>query len=106
MLVLFYITTLKPGVDPDEYEAWLLKHDRPFAESHSNFKSYNVHRIFGPIQGAESSGWRYVERLELESLEQHTRDLACPEGKAIIDEIEARFVDASKTICFASHIIA
>lgn len=106
MPVLFIITTLKPGVDPDEYEAWLLKYDRPFAQSHANFKSYNVHRISGLIQGSEGANWQYVERLELESLEQHARDLASPEGRAIIDEIEERFVDASKTISFASHIVA
>jgi len=106
MPVRFVIATLKPGVDPAEYEAWLLQHDRPFARSHPNFKGYNVHRIFGPIQGAERSGWQYVERLELESLEQHDRDLASPEGRAIIDEIESRFVDASKTVYFASEIIA
>jgi hypothetical protein len=106
MPVLFIMTTLKPGVDPDEYQAWLLKHDRPFALSHPNFKSYNVHHVSGPIEGVAGTNWEYVERLELGSLEQHARDLASPEGKALIDEIERRFVDASKTISFASDIVA
>jgi hypothetical protein len=106
MPVRFVITTLKPGVDPQEYEAWVLKYDRPFTCTHPNYKSYNVHRIFGSIQGAEGSGWQYVERIELESLEQHDRDLASPEGRAIIEELERRFIDASKTVYFASEIIA
>jgi hypothetical protein len=106
MPVLFYITTLKPGVDPETYEAWIRQYDRPFAESHPNFKSYNVYRIAGPILGAPTSGWRYVERLEVDSVEQHARDLASPDGKALIDEIEERFVDATKTIFFTSHVVA
>lgn len=106
MPVLYIFTTLKPGADPDEYEAWLRAYDRPFAESHSNFKAYNVHRISGPIQGAPDAPWQYVERLELESLDRHAQDLASPEGKAIIDEIERRFVDATKTMSFSSEIVA
>ena len=106
MPVRFYICTLKPGVDPAEYEAWLIEHDRAFARSHPNFRSYNVHRLFGPIQGREACGWQYVERIEVDSLEQHERDLASAEGKAIIDELERRFVEPSKTITFACNIIA
>jgi hypothetical protein len=106
MPVRFYICTLKPGVDPAEYEAWLIAHDRPFTYTHPNFRSYNVHRVLGPIQGPGAQGWQYVERIEVDSLEQHERDLASPEGKAIIEEIERRFVDASKTLSFACDIIA
>jgi REDY-like protein HapK len=104
--VRFYICTLKPGVDPAEYEEWLIEHDREFARSHPNFRSYNVHRVSGQIQGSEAYGWQYVERIEVESLEQHERDLASPLGKAIIDELERRFVEPSKTITFVCDIIA
>jgi hypothetical protein len=106
MPVLFIFTTLRPGVDPEEYEAWLRANDRPFAERHPNFKAYNVHRISEPVQGAANWTWQYVERLEVESLDQHARDLASPAGKAIIDEIESRFVDPSKTMFFSSDIVA
>jgi len=106
MAVIFIIVTLKPGVDADVYEAFVREHDRGFARRRANFTAYSVHRISGPIKGAESAQWRYVERLEVESLEQYARDLESPAGRALISEIEDRFVDASKTIAFTSDIVA
>ena len=52
MPVRFLISTLKPGVDPAEYEAWVRDRDYVLVRSLPNYVSYKVHRIRSPIQGA------------------------------------------------------
>ncbi|MGY4281134.1 hypothetical protein ACVWXO_000354 [Bradyrhizobium sp. LM2.7] len=80
MPVRFLISTLKEGVDPAEYEAWVRERDYALVRSLDNYVSYKVHRIRRPIQGAENSTWQYIERIEVKSLEQHDKDLASPAG--------------------------
>lgn len=105
MPVRFLISTLKPGVDPAEYEQWVRERDYPLVASKSNFLSYRVHRIEGPIDGAADSGWMYVERIEVKSLEQHDRDLASPEGVALREELYGKFLDRSRNVYFAAENI-
>ena len=105
MPVKFLISTLRPGVDPAEYERWVRERDYVFTRSNPNFISYVVHRIDGPIQGAPDAGWQYVERIEVKDLAQHQKDLASPEGKALVDELYGRFLDRSKNIYISSDVI-
>jgi hypothetical protein len=105
MPVRFLISTLKPGVDPAEYERWVCERDYALARSKPNHVGYTVHRIRGPIDGAPDAGWQYVERIEVESLAQHDRDLASPEGVALRAELYSRFLDRSKNITFVTDAI-
>ncbi|MCA6115138.1 hypothetical protein J6524_09490 [Bradyrhizobium sp. WSM 1738] len=105
MPVRFLISTLKPGVDPAEYEAWVRERDYALVRSLDNYVSYKVHRIRRPIQGAESSTWQYIERIEVKSLEQHDKDLASPAGVALREELYGKFLDRSKNIYFVSDEI-
>ena len=56
MPVRFLISTLKPGVDPAEYEAWVRERDYALVRSKPNYVSYTVHRIRQPIPGAPDVG--------------------------------------------------
>lgn len=105
MPVRFLISTLKPGVDPAEYEAWVRERDYELVRTLPNYISYRVHRIKPPIQGAEGSGWQYIERIEVKSLEQHDRDLASPAGVALRNELYGKFLDRSKNIYFVAEAI-
>ncbi len=67
MPVRFLISTLKPAVDPADYEAWVRDRDYALVRSLPNYVSYKVHRIRPPIQGASDSGWQYIERIEVKS---------------------------------------
>lgn len=104
MPVTFVLSTLKPGVDPKDYERWVRDTDYAFTRSHPNFISYVVHRI-NTIEGNTDAGWRYVERIEVKDAEQHRRDLASPLGKRLIDELYSRFLDRSKNIYIRSDIV-
>jgi hypothetical protein len=103
--VRFLISTLKAGVDPAEYEKWVRECDYKLVRSMPNYINYEVHRIKGPIQGAESSGWQYIERIEVRSLDQHDRDLASPAGVALRNELYGRFLDRPKNIYFCAETI-
>ena len=105
MPVRFLISTLKAGVDPAEYEAWVRERDYALVKSLPNYRSYKVHRIRGPVPGEGHGGWQYIERIEVASLEQHDRDLASPEGVKLREELYGRFLDRSKNIYFASDEI-
>ncbi|RXG85548.1 hypothetical protein [Bradyrhizobium vignae] len=105
MPVRFLISTLKEGVDPAEYEAWVRERDYALVRSLDNYVSYKVHRIRRPIQGAENSTWQYIERIEVKSLEQHDKDLASPAGVALREELYGKFLDRSKNIYFVTDEI-
>ena len=105
MPVRFLISTLKPGIDPAEYEAWVRERDYPLVRTLSNYVSYKVHRIRPPVQGAENSGWQYIERIEVKNFEQHDKDLASPAGVKLREELYGKFLDRSKNIYFASDEI-
>jgi hypothetical protein len=105
MPVKFVITTLKPGVAPQDYERWVRERDYRYTGSNPNFVSYRVHRIEGPISGAPDAGWQYVERIEVRSLEQHQKDLASPEGAALLGELYDNFLDRSKNIYLTAEVV-
>ncbi|MCW5748147.1 MAG: hypothetical protein KIT36_18310 [Alphaproteobacteria bacterium] len=105
MPVKIVISTLKPGVNPDDYERWVRERDYAYTRSHSNFISYQVHRIRGPVEGMANAGWSYVERIEVKDLDQHRRDLASPDGKALLDELYDKFLDRSKGIFITADVI-
>jgi len=105
MPVRFLISTLKSGVDPEDYERWVHERDYALVRSKPNYLSYTVHRIRLPVAGAPDAGWHYIERIEVRSLEQHDRDLASPEGVALREELYGRFLDRAKNIYFTTDPI-
>ena len=105
MPVRFLISTLKPGVDPAEYERWVRERDYALVRTRPNYISYTVHRIRRPIDAGADAGWQYIERMEVRSLEQHDRYLASPEGVALREELYGKFLDRSKNIYFATDAI-
>jgi hypothetical protein len=81
---------VEAGVDPAEYERWVRERDYALVRSKPNYLSHTVHRIRGPIDGMLGAEWQDIERMEVESLEQHDRDLASPEGVALRAELHGR----------------
>lgn len=105
MPVRHVITTLKPGVSPEDYERWLREYDYRVARTLSSIISYRTHRITGPITGAEQAGWSYIERIEVRDVEQYQRDLASPAGQELIRQLYEHYLDRSKNIYFWSDAI-
>jgi hypothetical protein len=105
MPLRFVINTLRPGVVPEEYEKWLREYDYRVAKTLPSIASYRTSRIEGPIKGAESAGWRYIERIEVRDPEQYAKDLASPAGQELLRQLYEGYCDRSKTISFWAHDI-
>lgn len=105
MPVRYVITTLKPGVNPADYEQWVREYDYAVAKTLPSIISYRAHRIERPITGAEGTGWNYIERIEVRDVEQYQKDLASPAGQELIRQLYERYLDRSKNIYFWSEPI-
>ena len=105
MPIRYVITTLKPGVKREDYERWLREYDYVVAKTLPSIKSYRTHRIEGPINGAESAGWNYIERIEISDVEQYQRDIASPAGQELMRQLYESYLDRPKNIYFWSEEI-
>ena len=105
MPVRYVITTLKPGVKPEDYERWLRECDYRVAATLPSIVSYRTHRIEGPITGAEQAGWRYIERIEVRDKDQYAKDLASPAGQELIRQLYDSYLERSKNVFFWSEPI-
>jgi len=105
MPVRYVITTLKPGVNPADYERWVREYDYRVARTLPSIISYRAHRITGPITGAEGAGWNYIERIEVRDVEQYQRDLASPAGQELIRQLYESYLERPKNIFFWSEPI-
>ena len=99
------ITTLKPGVKPEDYERWLREYDYRVAATLPSIVSYRTHRIEGPITGAEQAGWHYIERIEVRDKDQYAKDLASPAGQELIRQLYDTYLERSKNVFFWSEPI-
>lgn len=105
MPVRYLITTLKPGVDPEDYERWVREYDYKIARGRENMISYQVYRIEGPIEGLEGARWSYLERIEVKSIEQAERDARSESGIELRHQLFGNFVDATKNVTFVTEPI-
>ena len=100
MPIRYVITTLKPGVKPEDYEKWLREYDYPVAKTLPSIVSYRTHRIEGAINGAESAGWCYIERIEIRDKDAYARDIASPAGQELMRQLYENFLDRPKNVYF------
>ena len=105
MPVRYVITTLKPGIAREDYERWLVEYDYKVARSLPSIVSYRTHRIEGPINGAETAGWSYIERIEIRDVAQYQKDIGSPAGQELIRQLYENYCDRSKTIFFSTEPI-
>jgi hypothetical protein len=105
MPVRFVITTLKPGVNPEDYESWVRGYDYDFVSKFPNYKSYKVHQITGQITSPTEQSWSYIERIEVESFEQLDKDLASEAGVEMRRQLYGNYLDRSKNIVFDANTI-
>lgn len=99
MPVRLIITTLKPGVDPRDYEKWVREYDYKVARARENMISYQVFRIVGApsVNDGSQLPWSYVERIEIRSLEKAAEDAKSASGVELRRQM-GEFVDRSKNI--------
>jgi hypothetical protein len=83
---VFFLNTLKDGVDPAAYEEWVRRRDYPVARAQPAIVSYVVARLEGHvIEGAELP-CQYLESIEITSIDEYRAGLDAPELAALLDE--------------------
>lgn len=70
---IFFLSRLKPGIDPAHYEAWVEAVDYPRVRTIDAILDYAVLRIEGGLSG-ERPPFDYVERVVVTSVEEYERE--------------------------------
>ena len=74
MPTVIFLTRLREGVEPSEYEDWLRNFDYPTAQSIPSIISYRTHRIVRPFTAADAH-YDYFEVVEVTDIDDYKRDL-------------------------------
>jgi hypothetical protein len=83
---VFFLNTLKDGVDPAAYEDWVRARDYPVARAQPAIRSYVVTRVDGHVVNGEQLPCQYLEVIEVTSIEEYRAGLDAPELAALLDE--------------------
>lgn len=72
--MVFFLNTLRPGVEGSEYERFVREVDYPVARSIPSIVTYDVVRIDGSFEGGEVP-FGYLEIVEVTDLDAYRKDL-------------------------------
>jgi hypothetical protein len=103
-IVRYVLAKMKPGVSREEYERFEREVDYAVAGRLKTIVSYRTHRITetGPRLGG--GPWDYIERIEVTDRAAYEAELA-EAGKALIDELYAKYLDRTYTTSIWSELI-
>jgi hypothetical protein len=76
---VFFLTRLKPGVDPAEYEQFVREQDYPVARGLPSIERYEITRLEGLALGEGEPPAGYLEVLDVTDLDSYRADVAAAE---------------------------
>lgn len=94
IVVLF---NLKPGVDPEVYEAWARGTDIPGVNALSSVTGYTVHKATGLFGSDAASPYQYIEVIDITALEPFVADVTDAEFQKVAAAF-GEFADAPQFI--------
>jgi hypothetical protein len=83
---VFFLNTLKDGVEPGSYENWVRERDYPVARSQPAIRTYVVTRLEGHVVEGEGLPCQYLETIEVSSIDEYRAGLGAPDLAALLDE--------------------
>jgi hypothetical protein len=83
---VFFLNTLKDGVDVAAYEDWIRQRDYPVARAQPAILSYVVARLEGHVNDGAELPCQYLETIEVTSIDEYRAGLDAPELAALLDE--------------------
>lgn len=92
---VFFLNTLRDGIDPAEYEEWIRSVDYPIARRQSSIQRYEVTRLQGMLSGDEQPAFHYLEVIDITDIDAYRRGM---EGNQEFEQLLAdwsRFVGES-----------
>lgn len=92
---------LKPGVTPEQYEAWFRESNVPVVRRLQTITSYRVWRCASVMEG--DPAWLYLEEMEITSQPEFETEIEADAGMAAMLEGWYERV-ADQTIVFAAEV--
>ena len=84
---MIVLVELKEGVDPEDYERWVLEDYAPAVRELPSVSDWRNHRVTGVLGSDAEPPYRYVVTLEAEGLEALGRDMAGSEMGRLLGEL-------------------
>ena len=85
MKTVFFLTKLKRGVKPAQYEKWIREYDYPVSRRLKTILDYKVHRIIGSLS-KQKSPYDYLEVIQVSEIEKYKKTLGTAEMKELLQQ--------------------
>ena len=95
MTTMIVLVNLKEGVNPDDYERWVLESYAPTVRELPSVEDWRDYRVMGLLGSDEAPPYRYVVTLEVGDLDQLGRDMAGAEMQRLLPELY-RFAEVTQ----------
>jgi len=86
--IIVALFNLKPGVDPETYEAWARRVDLPTVRRLGSILEFDVLRSAGILGGDQAAPYQYVELLKIASLDRFMEDTSTEQMQAVAAEFQ------------------
>ena len=95
---IFFISRLKPGIDPAAYEAWVEAVDYPRVRTYGAILEYAVMRIDGGL-GGERPPFDYIERVVVSDVDAYQQErLSKPGREKFLEQINSYIESAHRFV--------
>ena len=87
MPTMIVLVDLKEGVDPEDYERWVLESYAPAVRELPSVEDWRDYRATGLLGSDAAPPYRYVVTLDIRDLDQLGRDVASEGMQALLSEL-------------------
>jgi hypothetical protein len=103
---VFFLTQLKDGVEPSDYERFLRETDYPRTQKLLPVSYYRATRIEGKVIGDGPSPYQYIEVLDIEDYDAYTAAFAdpSPEVQELIGQVFSHVDDKTALAVFGEVV--
>jgi hypothetical protein len=84
---MIVLANLKDGVDPEDYERWILESYAPAVRDLTSVEDWRDYRVSGLLGSDAAPPYQYVVTLEVNDMEQLGRDMAGEEMQRLFSEL-------------------
>ena len=86
MPALIVMFNLKDGVTEEDYEAWAKAADLPTVRGHKGVDAFELYRANTLFRTEDDAPYRYVEVIDINSMDQFNQDVASDLQKPISEK--------------------
>jgi DNA-binding Lrp family transcriptional regulator len=84
---MIVLVKLKEGVDPEDYERWILDSYAPAVRDLPSVEDWRDYRVSGLLGSDASPPYQYVVTLDVKDLDQLGRDMTGEEMQKLFSEL-------------------